>query len=86
MVYFTVMDILLIETLAANAWPPEQTVVVDGWRLRSAGGVTRRANSVWPNADTGAAGLEEKLAAVENHYSALGQPSIFQICDAALAG
>ena len=76
-------DILLIETLAANAWPPEQTVIVDGWRLRSAGGVTRRANSVWPNADTGAAGLEEKLAAVENHYSALGLPSIFQICDAA---
>ena len=76
-------DILLIETLAANAWPPEQTVVIDGWRLRNAGGITRRANSVWPNADAGAANLEEKLAAVEHHYAALGQPSIFQICGAA---
>ncbi len=76
-------EILLIETLAANAWPPEHLVLVDGWRLRSAGGVTRRANSVWPNAEDGAASLEAKLAAVEDHYAALGQPSIFQICDAA---
>jgi N-acetylglutamate synthase len=75
--------ILLIETLAANAWPPEQSVELDGWRLRSAGGVTRRANSVWPNADTGTISLEDKLAAVERHYSALALPSIFQICDAA---
>jgi len=76
-------DILLIETLAANAWPPERMVLVDGWRLRSAGGITRRANSVWPNADTGTSSLEEKLAAVERHYADLGQPSIFQICNAA---
>ena len=80
MVYFSIMatfsatitsaglgpeDILLIETLAANAWPPERSVILDGWRLRSAGGITRRANSVWPNADTGTASLEDKLAAVE---------------------
>lgn len=76
-------DILLIETLAANAWPPEQSVLLDGWRLRSAGGITRRANSVWPNVDTGATSLEDKLVAVERHYAALGLPSIFQICDAA---
>ena len=75
--------ILLIETLAANAWPPEQSVVLDGWRLRSARGVTRRANSVWPNAAGGVAGVEEKLAAVEQYYAALGQPAIFQICAAA---
>jgi ribosomal protein S18 acetylase RimI-like enzyme len=76
-------DILHIETIAANAWPPEQSVELDGWRLRSAGGVTRRANSVWPNAAGGRASLEEKLSAVERHYAALGQSSIFQICDAA---
>jgi ribosomal protein S18 acetylase RimI-like enzyme len=76
-------DILLIETLAANAWPPEHSVAVGGWRLRSAGGITRRANSVWPNADTGGVGLEAKLAAVEQHYARLGLPSIFQICAAA---
>ncbi len=98
MVYFSIMatfsatitsaglgpeDILLIETLAANAWPPERSVTLDGWRLRSAGGITCRANSVWPNADTGTASLKDKLAAVERHYAALGQPSIFQICAAA---
>jgi ribosomal protein S18 acetylase RimI-like enzyme len=76
-------EILFIETLAANAWPPEQSIALDGWRLRSAGGITRRANSVWPNLHTGSRSLEEKLAAVEHHYAALGQPSIFQICDAA---
>jgi N-acetylmuramic acid 6-phosphate etherase len=76
-------DILLIETLAANAWPPQQSEELDGWRLRSAGGITRRANSVWPNALGGQVGLEERLSAVERHYSALGLPSIFQICAAA---
>jgi ribosomal protein S18 acetylase RimI-like enzyme len=80
---FAPEDILLIETIAANAWPPEQSVEIDGWRLRSAGGITRRANSVWPNAAGGGVSLEEKLSAVERHYAALGQSSIFQICDAA---
>jgi GNAT superfamily N-acetyltransferase len=75
--------ILLIETLAANAWPPEQSIELDGWRLRSARGVTRRANSVWPNADAGVASLDEKLAVAERYYSALGLPALFQICDAA---
>lgn len=41
--------ILLLETLAANAWPPEQLIQLDGWRLRSVCGITRRANSVRPN-------------------------------------
>jgi GNAT superfamily N-acetyltransferase len=76
-------QILLIETLAANAWPPEQSIVLDGWRLRSARGVTRRANSVWPNASSDVVGLDEKLVLVEQYYAALGQPAIFQVCDAA---
>jgi ribosomal protein S18 acetylase RimI-like enzyme len=75
--------VLLIETLAANAWPPEQSITLDGWRLRSARGVTRRANSVWPNAGGELVDLEEKLAIVERYYTALGQPAIFQICAAA---
>lgn len=74
---------LLIETLAANAWPPEQSIVFDGWRLRSARGVTRRANSVWPNADGALVTLDQKLAVVERYYAALGQQAIFQICAAA---
>jgi ribosomal protein S18 acetylase RimI-like enzyme len=38
---------------------------------------------VWPNLHGGRVSLDEKLRAVEDHYTALGQPSIFQICDAA---
>jgi len=76
-------QILLLETLAANAWPPEQSVELDGWRLRCARGVTRRANSVWPNGSGGTTGLQAKLQAVEDFYAALGQPAIYQICDAA---
>jgi GNAT superfamily N-acetyltransferase len=80
---FAPQDILLIETLAANAWPPQQSEDLDGWRLRSAGGITRRANSVWPNTLGGQIGLDARLSAVERHYSALGLPSIYQICAAA---
>lgn len=75
--------ILLLETLAANAWPPEQSIDLDGWRLRSAQGVTRRANSVWPNASAGIVRLEDKVNTVERYYAALGLPALFQICDVA---
>ena len=37
---------MLIEELAANAWPAAVQQQLDGWRLRASGGVTRRANSV----------------------------------------
>jgi len=75
--------ILQLETLAANAWPPDQSIELDGWRLRSARGVTRRANSVWPNGASGMTSLQTKLEAVENFYADLGQPAVFQICAAA---
>ena len=78
----TADTILLLETLAANAWPPEQSIELDGWRLRSARGVTRRANSVWPNGG-GMTDLAAKLLAAEQFYTGLGLPTVFQICDAA---
>lgn len=74
---------LLIETLAANAWPPEQSIIFDGWRLRSARGVTRRANSVWPNAGGEMIDIDARLAVVEQYYAAAGLPAAFQICAAA---
>lgn len=74
--------ILLIETLAANAWPAAEVVALDGWRLRFTRGVTRRANSVWPNIDEGAVALEEKLDLVERLYGDHGLPATYQICDA----
>lgn len=75
-------QIRLIEELAANAWPAEVAPVVSGWRLRFTGGITSRANSVWPNDDTGLAPLQDKLAAAERFYAARGEPARFQICPA----
>lgn len=74
--------ILTLETIAANAWPAAEVELCGGWRLRSTQGVTRRANSVWPNHDDGALTLETKLAQVEAFYAARGLPAIYQICDA----
>lgn len=73
---------LQLETMAANAWPAAETVMLDGWRLRYTEGVTRRANSVWPNAHEGAASLPEKLAAVEEFYAQRGAQARYQICEA----
>ncbi|HQY90855.1 GNAT family N-acetyltransferase [Caldilinea sp.] len=74
--------ILTIETIAANAWPAAESAACDGWRLRSTAGVTRRANSVWPNGDDGALSLAAKLAHVEAFYAARSLPAVYQICDA----
>ena len=74
--------ILMLETIAANAWPAAEIEMCGGWRLRSTQGVTRRANSVWPNDDDGALPLDEKLMHVEAFYAARSLPAIYQICDA----
>ena len=39
---------LTIEELSLSAWPPLQTMVLDGWVLRFAEGYTKRPNSVNP--------------------------------------
>lgn len=38
--------IILLDELAANAWPAPVQLQLEGWRMRAASGVTRRANSV----------------------------------------
>lgn len=72
-----------LEELAANAWPAAVVQIVDGWRLRFNGGITRRANSVWPNEDGRRLPLVEKLALVEDFYARWGGPARYQICPAA---
>lgn len=74
----------LIEELAANAWPAAVTQAVTGWRLRFNWGVTRRANSVWPNEDNDTLPLADKLVLVEDFYARRGLPARFQVCPAAL--
>ncbi len=76
-----------IERLALHAWPGLEVVELNGWLLRHADGITRRANSVWPNEMheevCDAASLEENLVRVEEFYSARKLPSRFQICPVA---
>ena len=67
--------------------PAESVQVVErlalhAWLLRHAEGVTRRANSVWPNKRVGGDGLETQIARVEAFYHERGLPARFQICPA----
>jgi len=71
-----------LEMLALHTWPAAEVVKLDGWQLRCNWGITRRANSVWPNETTQALSLEEKLASVESFYASRQQVARFQICPA----
>jgi GNAT superfamily N-acetyltransferase len=77
-------SVLELEEVAFKAWPAEQVVDEDGWRLRFTHGVTRRGNSVWPNALHGTKSLDERIAAVEVFAAARGIAPSFQITAAAL--
>jgi len=72
-----------LELLAAAAWPAAEVKSLDGWLLRFNDGVTRRANSVWPNEAGEELPLDQKLAAVEDFYRGRGLPARYQICPAA---
>lgn len=71
-----------IEGLALRAWPAAEQQPLDGWWLRFNAGVTRRANSVWPNDAQGARSLDDKLDIVEAFYAQRGQPARYQLCPA----
>lgn len=79
----TVELVYYLEELAANAWPAEVVEPLDGWRLRFTQGVSRRANSVWPNRSGTHYPLPEKLALVEEFYARYHLPARYQICPAA---
>jgi GNAT superfamily N-acetyltransferase len=67
-----------LDQLAARAWPAVEEVPLGGWRLRGAGGTTRRANSVWPLGEPGLA-LDQAVAAVEAFYAERALPARFYI-------
>jgi len=73
-----------LDVLGARAWPPLEEIVLDGWRLRFAGGVTKRANSVLPLGREDASplaerALSERVVVVEQAYAERGLPACFQI-------
>lgn len=67
-----------IEHVAANALASPVVTYYQGWRLRYAYGVTRRANSVLAEHHQG--NLRDKLQYVEDFYQKYGAVSRFQLC------
>ncbi|MEV3932010.1 MULTISPECIES: GNAT family N-acetyltransferase [unclassified Streptomyces] len=61
----------------ARAWQPVESEPLGEWRLRAAGGFTRRANSVLPLGDPGMP-LGEALGRVGRWYGERGLPAYIQ--------
>lgn len=76
-------EMLALDRLAAAAWPAPECKILDGWLLRHAEGVTRRANSVAPFPLDGGQTLDALIAVSEAFYQARGLPPRFQISPAA---
>jgi GNAT superfamily N-acetyltransferase len=67
-----------VEETELNAWPALKEIYLDGWVLRFAGGVSRRANSASP-LSLGAGGYDALIAACENHYRRHKLAGLFRI-------
>jgi GNAT superfamily N-acetyltransferase len=76
-------SVLEIEEAAFRAWPAQEVVELSGWRLRFTQGVTRRANSVWPNEWRDETPLSERVGTVEAFAAARGIAPSFQLTSAA---
>lgn len=77
-------DMLALDQIAAAAWPASEATALEGWQLRFADGVGRRANSVAPfPASPDAGPLDARIGAVEAFYRAHDLPPRFQISPAA---
>ncbi|MEV0023484.1 GNAT family N-acetyltransferase [Streptomyces atroolivaceus] len=61
----------------ARAWQPVESELLGDWRLRAAGGFTRRANSVLPLGDPGLP-VGEALGRVGRWYGERGLPAYVQ--------
>jgi N-acetylglutamate synthase len=70
----------LLDELADQGWPALETCAIEGWVVRTAHGVTRRANSVLPRGDVD--DLDAAIDAVEDAYRARGIRPAFQLSPA----
>jgi ribosomal protein S18 acetylase RimI-like enzyme len=79
---------LLIEQLAANAWPAATVQLVDGWLLRYTPGVARRrSNSALPSPGATCASPAQRaqvLDLTERFYARRRQPTAVQVSPAEL--
>lgn len=77
-------QVYFIESLAANAWPPEIEQHLGGWRLRYSGGSSRRVNSVWANQLPDGCPIEECLDLVEDFYHRRNVAPSYQLSPATM--
>ncbi|WP_103531174.1 GNAT family N-acetyltransferase [Streptomyces sp. SM11] len=66
-----------LAAVTARAWQPVESETLGDWRLRAAGGFTRRANSALPLGDPGLP-LDEALGRVRGWYEERGLPAYVQ--------
>jgi N-acetylglutamate synthase len=76
-------QIRLLEDIGADAWPAAATAWLEGWRLSLDAGVTRRANSVLPNAKRPIGDPDALIGEVERRYRAQGLCPCFKLSAAA---
>ncbi|UQZ36033.1 GNAT family N-acetyltransferase [Paenibacillus sp. PK3_47] len=72
-----------IEEISLNTWPAEQSLLLEGWVLRTAAGYTKRANSVnplyGPDYEAAEPELSRKISTAEQYYSAAGLDTVFKM-------
>ncbi|MFD5343532.1 GNAT family N-acetyltransferase [Streptomyces anulatus] len=66
-----------LASATARAWQPVESEALGDWRLRAAGGFTRRANSALPLGDPGLP-VDEALGRVRDWYEERGLPAYVQ--------
>ncbi|WP_420178211.1 GNAT family N-acetyltransferase [Paenarthrobacter sp. TA1.8] len=79
------MEQAVLETLMDKAWPALEREKSGEWVLRASGGVTQRANSVWPSTSgggpNGKPGITRGVRAAAEWYRHRRLPLIFQVFD-----
>ena len=75
--------IRLLEDIGADAWPAATTVWLEGWRLSLDAGMTRRANSVVPNAVRPIDDADALIGEVERRSRERGLCPCFKLAAAA---
>ena len=77
------LRVLELDQICNLTWPATENFEISGWLMRSAGGVTNRANSVLPlgaNLETGPLkDFAENLDVAREFYKARNLPTIFQV-------
>jgi GNAT superfamily N-acetyltransferase len=79
----TADDVRALEEAGHQLWVAPEVEEVDGWLLRSAHGLTGRANSVLPTV-AGRLSLDAKIDRAERWYAERGLPTRFQLTASSL--